>query len=277
MNQNLSAMSATISELRSFSDQSAALTATAKKAALALSPNTAQVWPGGAVFNTIQAAINSIAGASAQEQYQVAVATGTFNENIVMKDYVYVIGAGQGATIITAPPQSSPFNGVVNSASGCGISELTINAPGAGWGNWPVGIKICGSGKFHISGVTINSGAGSNGDNVRGITNNTGSYTGNVILSQSIVNITGDSQSTCDAIELFGNGMVLLVNLTTIQAANALQNFGVTTAVNAAVTLDDSKIIAATWALYNSDGTAPITANQCTIDGPVSAGVTVNN
>lgn len=263
-------------ELQTFAGQAASLASRTKQIALALAPNTAQVWPGGAVFNSIQAAIDSITGASAQEQYQVAVSTGTFNENVVMKDYVYVIGSGQDKTIITAPPQQQ-INGVVNSASGCGISECTINAPGAGWGNWPVGIKITGSGNFHISGVTINSGAGSNGDNVRGITNNTGSYTGNVILGQSILNLTGDSSSTCSGIELFGNGMVVFINLTSIQANGQAQNFGVSTATGSTVTLDDSKIIANTWALYNSDGSAPITANQCTIDGPVSSGVVVNN
>lgn len=265
------------SELKAFGEQSASLVASAKKTALALPANTVQVWPGGATFSKIQDAINSITGASPQEQYQVTVGSGTFNENIVMKDYVYVIGSGQDVTVITAPSQSSPFNGVVNSASGGGIAELTINAPGAGWGNWPVGIKICGAGKFHISGVTINCGAGSNGDNVRGITNNTGSYTGSVILSQSIVNATGDAQSTCCGIELIGNGMIMFVNLTALQAINGMQNFGVISAGGCNITLDDSKIIAATWALYNSDNASPITANQCTISGPVSAGVIVNN
>jgi hypothetical protein len=268
-------MNNTENELQTFAGHSASLVSQAKQAALALAPNTAQVWPGGAVFNSIQAAIDSISGANAQEQYQVAVGTGTFNENVVMKDYVYVIGSGQDKTIITAAPLST-ISGVVNSASGCGISECTINAPGAAWGSWPVGIKITGSGKFHISGVTINCGAGSNGDNVRGITNNTGSYTGNVILGQSIINLTGDSQSTCSGIELFG-GLVMFINLTSIQANGQLQNFGVTTANGSTVTLDGSKIIANSWALYNSDGTGPITANQCTIDGPVSAGVVVNN
>jgi hypothetical protein len=270
-------MSALTSELQSFINQSASHIEKTKTIALALAPNTTQVWPGGAVFSTIQDAINSITGASAQEQYQVAVGSGTFTENVVMKDYVYVIGSGQGITIITAPPQQSAAAGVVNSASGGGISELTINAPGAGWGNWPIGIKICGNGKFHISGVTINSGAGSNGDNVRGLSNNTGSYTGYVILSQSILNITGDSQSGCDGIELFGNGMVLFVNLSTIQSTGGSQNFGITTAGGANVTLDDSQITANTWTLYNSDGASPITANQCTINGPVSGGVVVNN
>ncbi|MBL7733497.1 MAG: hypothetical protein JNM88_20175, partial [Chitinophagaceae bacterium] len=106
------------------------MSAETKAIAAALPANTVQVWPGGTSFTTIQAAINSITGASQQEQYQVAVGPGTYNENVVMKDYVYVIGSGQDVTIITAPPQSSPFNGVVNSASGGGISELTINAPG---------------------------------------------------------------------------------------------------------------------------------------------------
>lgn len=269
-------MNNSTNELQAFTAYAASLISSTKKLALALAPNTAQVWPGGAVFNSIQAAINSISNASAQEQYQVAVGSGTFNENVAMKDYVYVIGAGQDETIITAPPQQQ-ITGVVNSASGCGISECTINAPGAGWGSWPVGIKIAGSGNFHISGVTINSGAGSNGDNVRGITNNTGSYTGNVILGQSILNLTGDPSSTCSGLELFGPDMVLFINLTSIQVNGQNQNFGVTTANGCTVTLDDSKIIASNWALYNSDGASPITANQCTIDGPVSAGVVVNN
>ncbi|MCX6317882.1 MAG: hypothetical protein NTW29_11365 [Bacteroidetes bacterium] len=270
-------MSAIITELMAFADSSATTVAHFKQIALALPANTAQVWPGGATFNSIQAAINSITGASPQEQYQVAVGSGTFKENIVMKDYVYVIGSGQDVTVITAPPQSSPFNGVVNSASGGGISELTINAPGSGWGNWPIGIKISGTGKFHISGVTINCGAGSNGDNVRGITNNTGAYTGSVVLGECIINATGDSQSAVLGVELFGNGMVMLINLCTIQSKNGMQNLGVSTAAQANVTLDDSKIIASNFALYNSDGASPITANQCTIDGPVSSGVVVNN
>lgn len=270
-------MSTLPAEIHSFITASATIVAHGKQTAMALPANTVQVWPGGATFTSIQAAINSITNASPQEQYQVSVGSGTFNENIVMKDYVYVIGSGQDVTIITAPSQSSPFNGVVNSASGGGISELTINAPGAGWGNWPVAIKVCGPGKFHVSGVTMNVGAGSNGDNVRGITNNTGSYTGSLILGQCIINATGDAQSVPVGIELFGNGMVLFVDLTSIQAANGLQNFGVSTATGANVTLDDSKIIAATWALYNSDNASPITANQCTISGPVSGGVVVNN
>lgn len=271
-------MSTSTSEQRSFIDQSQSLVAKTQPIAAALPANTVQVWPGGATFTTIQAAIDSITNAGPQVQYQVAVGPGTYNENVVMKDYIYIIGADQDITFITAPPQQSAGAGVVNSASGGGISELTINAPGAGWGSWPIGIKICGSGNFHISGVNINSGAGANGDNARGISNNTGSYAGNVIVGECNIIVTGDAQTTCVGIELFGmSGFTMFVNLSMIQCNGGAQNFGVSTAVGANVTLDDSKIIANTWALYDSDNGSPITANQCTIVGPVSSGVVVNN
>jgi hypothetical protein len=276
-------MTAQTTTLADFIRQSATIFSEGKARAMALPPNTVQVWPGGAVFTSIQAAIDSVSGAGPQLQYQVSVGPGTYNENIQMVDYVYVTGAEQSLTFITAPAQeASPIRGVVNTASGGGISDLTINAPGGAWGVWPVGIQICGSGKFHISGVTINSGdSGAVGNNVRGICNNTGSYSGNLILGSSILNIQGGSDSTVIGIELDGwNGVaspVLLVNLTSISASSQSQSFGVSTAIGASVTLEDSKITGGTWALYNSDGISPITANQCTIDGPVSTGVTVNN
>ncbi len=269
-------------ELHEFAAQSASVAAATKPLSMSLAANTVKVWPGGTVFTTIQSAIDSITGATPQLQYQVSVGPGTYNENVVMKDYVYVIGSGQDVTIITAPPQQSFGAGVVNSASGGGISEVTLNATAGNWGDCPAGIKICGTGKFHISGVTINSGAASAvGNNVRGITNNTGSYMGNVIVSQSIFNINGGDSSASIGIDLFswqGSGpMTMLVNLTSISVTSAAQSFGISTAAGATVTAEDSKIIASNFALYDSDGASLITANQCTISGPVSAGVVVNN
>lgn len=272
-------MQALSSALQAFASVSNQMFTEGKLRATALPANTVQVWPGGATFTTIQAAINSISGAGPQLQYQVAVGPGTYNENVTMKDYVYVIGAEQSETFITAPPQQQFGAGVVNSAANCGISDLTINATGGGWGACPIGVKITGSGQFHIKGVTINTtDGGTGGNNIRGISNNSGSYAGNIILGQCILTATGVAESTAVGVELFGmGGMTMFIDLCTISVTGATQNFGVSTAVNATATIDDSKIIAATWALYNSDGTANITANQCTIDGPVSSGVVVNN
>lgn len=276
-------MSALSQALSSFIQQSNAFMAEGLKQATALPPQTVQVWPGATTFTTIQAAINSINNASQQLQYQVAVGEGTFNENVAMKDYVYITGAGQGKTFITAPPQTSFANGVVDSASGCGISEVTINAPGGGWGSCPTGIKITGSGKFHISGVTINSGSSSDvGNNTRGITNNTGSYTGNLIIGSSIFNIQGGDNTTAVGVDLFGyygvpNPPVLLIDVSAIVVSSNAQSFGVSTSGGATVTLDQSKVVAATFSLYDSDQSSLITANQCTISGPVSQGVVVND
>jgi hypothetical protein len=263
-------------DIRLFTDASNIIFTEGKARAMALPANTVQVWPGGTTFTSIQAAINSISNAGPQLQYQVAVGSGTYNENVVMKDYVYVIGSGQTSTFITAPGQQN-ITGVVNSASNCGISECAVTATGGSWGTWPAGIKIMGSGKFHISGVTIiSSDSGNPGNNVRGITNNTGSYGGQLVLGQSIIQLSGVSQTTAEAMECFGmNGLNLFIELTAIEV-NCPSAYGITTAGGTNATLDDCKITASTWALYNSDGASPITANQCAINGPVSSGVTVN-
>lgn len=267
-------------DIKAFVEQSTSLMAAAKKIATALAPNTVQVWPGGATFNTIAAAMNSISGASPQEQYQVAVGPGTYKENVVMVDYVYLVGAGQDVTIITAPPQQQFAAGVVNSASGGGISEVTLDAPGGAWGTCPTGIKIVGAGNFHISGVTINSGAGGDGDNIRGITNNTGSYTGNVIVGSCIFNCTGDSQSAVVGIELFGwQGEApfnMTINLSAIQSTDGSQNIGVAASNGCNVLIEESKAIGNVWSLY-ADTSCTFTANQCTLVGPVSSNIVVNN
>lgn len=264
--------------LQTFAATSSKLFTEGQARAAALPANTVQVWPGGATFTTIQAAINSIKDASPTLQYQVAVGPGTYNENVVMIDNIYIIGKDQDETIIAAPGQQSAGAGVVNSSSNAGISEVTINAGGGGWGTWPIGIKITGSGNFHMSGITINSNdGGTQGNNVRGISNNTGSYAGNLILGQSIINCSGVQSSTVVAIELFGmSSVTMYVDVTAIQAQSQAQSFGVSTAVNATVTLQSCKIIGGTYALYDSDGSGLITANQCTISGPVSSGVVVN-
>lgn len=273
-------MSSSIESVKLFTTQSQAVLSQGHQLAAALASNTVQVWPGGTIFTTIQAAINSISAAGPQVQYQVAIGPGTYNENITMKDYVYVIGSGQDNTIITAAGQMNFASGTVNSASNCGIGDLSIIATGGPWGVCPMGIKICGAGQFHISGVTINS-SDSNlgGNNVRGISNEVGSYSGNVIVGSSTILASGAAQSGITGIEAFGiggQGFTLFIELSTINVQGS-QSFGVTTAVGASAMLEDTKIIAIIWALLNSDGMSPITANQCTIDGPVSSGVTVNN
>lgn len=273
-------MSTLTENLTPFIQQSKLLFQEGNEKATALPANTVQVWPGGAQFTTIQAAINSITNASPQVQYQVSIGPGTYNENVTMKDYVFLMGAGETATIITAPGQPNFGAGVVNSASNCGISDLSIVATGGAWGTCPVGIKITGSGKFHVSDVTITStDSNISGNNVRGISNNTGSYVGYLILGDSTINVSGTDQSVCVGVEGFGtpgnaSSLTMYIDICTISSTTG---YGVVTAVAASATLDSSAISGPVYALENSDSMSPITANQCKITGPVSSGVIVNN
>jgi hypothetical protein len=263
-----------------FANQSKAILAKGAQLAASVAANTAQVWPGGATFGTIQAAINSITGAGPQLQYQVAVGPGTYNETVTMKDYVYVTGSGQGNTIITAQGQQSFVSGVVNTASYGGISGLSIVATGGDWGSCPMGIKICEAGPFNINGVNINSSdSGQAGNNVRGISNETGSYSGSVIIGSSTILVSGSAGgAAATAIEVFGTAgsgnMSYFIELCSIEADGPM-SYGVTTAVAATVSIEDSKITGATYALYDSDGMSVITAIGCTINGPVSQGVII--
>ena len=197
--------SALAADVQSFVSASSAMVAEGKTRALALPAQTVQVWPGGATFTTIQAAVDSITNASPQLQYQVAVGSGTFSEFVTMKDNIYIIGAGQGVTFLTARAQTGQnVLGLVSSASNAGISEISLNAVGGSWGDWPVCIKIAASGNFHMSGVSLNAtDSGNGGSNIRCITDNTGSYSGNLILGQSMLTSSSVAQTTATGIELF--------------------------------------------------------------------------
>lgn len=243
-----------------------------------LPANTIQVWPGGATFNTIQMAIDSITDASVQLQYQITVGAGTYSENITLKDYVFIIGAGQTNTFITAPGKMGYTMGVVNTASTSGIGEVTITATGGFFGTSPIAIKIMGNGRFRIRGAAIISSDGGNfGNTVRGITNNNGAFGGELVVGQSTIDVSCVNQSTAQGIELLGiNGLAALIQFTSITVTAPL-SFGITTALGATVTIADSEVAAAGgWALYDADDRSTISAYKCTLDGMVSGGVVVN-
>ena len=78
-----------------------------KAVAAQLSSNTVQVDPGGAMFTTIGAALASITDASQEKEYLITVGPGFYNEQVILKPYVYIHGAGIPYTVITYPPVSS--------------------------------------------------------------------------------------------------------------------------------------------------------------------------
>jgi hypothetical protein len=61
-----------------------------------------------------------------------------------------------------------------------------------------------------------------------------------------------------------------------LTATGGTQAFGAITAQGGILTLDNC-YIQGTFALYDSDGISPITANGCLVNGPISNSVTVNH
>jgi len=238
-------------------------------------PGTIMVWPGGASFKTIQSAIDSIKDASEQLEYQVLIGAGTYNEQVTTKEYIYVVGAGIGKTIINqhGMPQ---YAGAIQAVTNGGISQVTINSTGGKWGDHCVGILILTPGQYHIKAVNVHAAAHDNpGLNVRGISNNTGAETGFVIINNSkITAMVVNDQSTAIGIEGFMKGFDYYIDLCEISTTTL--GWGISTAAASTVTVNSSTITGQYYALYNSDGASLITANGCTINGPVSDGVIVN-
>jgi len=64
--------------------------------------NLVTVAKSGGDYTSIQAAVDSIDTAAADQPYLIWVAPGVYSETVVLKPYVHLQGAGQGATIITS-------------------------------------------------------------------------------------------------------------------------------------------------------------------------------
>jgi hypothetical protein len=83
----------------------------------------------GADFPSIQVALDSIMDAAADNPYMVWVAPGVYHEKVVMKPFVRLQGAGQGATIVTSAESSSvypPDNGTIVMAPNSSLAELSV-------------------------------------------------------------------------------------------------------------------------------------------------------
>lgn len=87
--------------------------------------NSVTVSPGGGVFSTITDALNSINDASRAKQYVVTIGPGTYPEQIVCKEWVFLQGSGIGITVIQA--KVDPNNPVaLHAASNSAIQNLQL-------------------------------------------------------------------------------------------------------------------------------------------------------
>jgi hypothetical protein len=97
--------------------------------------NVVVVAQSGGDYTSIQAAIDSVTDATADNAYLVWVAPGEYEEQVAMKPYVHLQGAGQEVTIITSDAASDawpPDQATVVLASDVSLRDLTVGNSGTG-------------------------------------------------------------------------------------------------------------------------------------------------
>ncbi len=96
--------------------------------------NVVVVAKSGGDHSSVQAAIDSIAGAAADNAFLVWVAPGVYSETVTMKPYVHVQGAGQGATIISSDASSAwpPAQATLVLTRDVSLRDLSLENVGAG-------------------------------------------------------------------------------------------------------------------------------------------------
>jgi hypothetical protein len=97
--------------------------------------NVVVVAKSGGDYTSVQAAIDSVTGAAADNPYLVWVAPGVYQEQVTMKPYVHLQGAGQEATVITSTASSSAWpatQATLVLTSDVSLRDLTLGNGGAG-------------------------------------------------------------------------------------------------------------------------------------------------
>jgi hypothetical protein len=96
--------------------------------------NVIMVAKSGGDYTSIQAAIDSISDAAADNAYLVWIGPGVYTEQVTMAPYVHLQGAGQGVAIISSTTTGSNWPPVATLvlASDSSLRDLTVGNTGAG-------------------------------------------------------------------------------------------------------------------------------------------------
>ena len=141
----------------------------------------------GGDFTSVQAAIDSITNAAANNPYLVWVAPGVYSELVIMKAYVHLQGAGQEATVITSSVSCSdpPTDGTLKLASNTSLRDLTVGNNGSGFNNVAV-LATSGTSGTLVCDVT----ARAQGQGIASTNHNIGIYIAGADTEVTLQNIT---------------------------------------------------------------------------------------
>lgn len=108
--------------------------------------NVITVSPFGGDYTSIQGALDSITGADSANRFIVFVGPGAYDEQVTLKSYVTVIGAGRGLTVIRSGGSDVfGFAATVVGATAAGLRSLTIESDATATYSYAVGLYLDGA------------------------------------------------------------------------------------------------------------------------------------
>jgi len=119
--------------------------------------NVILVAKNGGHFDSIQAAVDSIAGASSDNRYLIWIGPGTYEEQVILKDFVYLEGAGEGLTLITSTISNTethpPVDATLHLSGFSDVRNLTVLNEGVGSQNVAI-LRLDGTGPTNLVNVS---------------------------------------------------------------------------------------------------------------------------
>jgi hypothetical protein len=198
----------------------------------------------GGDYGTIGAALAAITGASASNPYLVKVGPGEFAEQVTMKPFVDIEGAGTGMTTIRANAGDAPEKGTVIGASNAQLRNLTVKSLGPGAG--------------YATAIAVPAGTAFSILNVQALAQAAGAFNGYGLYARG----SGASITAKDVTVITNNGLT--------------NNYGIYAEVSAQVSCRECSITvsaaASAFALYNAGG-APVYAANSQVVGSTSAAI----
>jgi hypothetical protein len=177
--------------------------------------NVVIVAKSGGDFTTIQGALDSITDASSTNHYLVWVAPGTYTEQVTMKQYVDIEGAGELATEITYAGSAASGTGTLIGANNAEVRSLTVKNTG---GNAYAKAIYNNSASPRLTNITASASGGT--------TSNAGVYNSNS-SSPTMTNVTATGTN---GIESYGvhntNSSPTMTNITASASGATDLNYG---------------------------------------------------
>lgn len=209
----------------------------------------------GGDFSSIQAALDSITDASADNPYLIRVAPGVYTETVTMKPYVDIEGAGEGITKITSSGGSIPYcsSATLAGATNTELRFLTVENTGGSTYAW----GICNSGSApRLTHVTAT--ASGSPDN-RGVLNAAGA-------SPTMNNVTTSASGGSDSYGVYNaSSSPIMNNVTAFALGGSANNGGVFNYDFSSPTMNDVTATASggnnSYGVLNTGSSSPTMSN----------------